>query len=168
MIRTTTGKPLRRSLGERIGELTARRIEGMRDALCVPLQHPQSNVADFYRRRGAEAGGQREAAVKRLDVRRASELSERRAAERWLIDGLWGRVGGRHHRRRAQVLQVLPRPRDGRQRRRRRALPRALSGPGARARAPLRGRGCAGDRPIAAPGSAPRDRRQLFLPVSDN
>lgn len=36
--------------------LTARRIEGMRDALCVPLQHPQSNIADFYRELGEHFG----------------------------------------------------------------------------------------------------------------
>lgn len=32
--------------------LVSRHIEGLRDVTCAPLQHPQSNIADFYRELG--------------------------------------------------------------------------------------------------------------------
>lgn len=32
--------------------LVARHLEGLRDVVCAPLQHPQSNIADFYRELG--------------------------------------------------------------------------------------------------------------------
>src|SRR6266496_3035496 len=77
-------------------------------------------------------------------------------------DGLFGnhsRGGGRHRRRRAQVLQVLPGPRPRRRGGGRRALPAALPGDPAWPRAPLRRRGRAPRRAQEAGGHLLRRRR---------
>lgn len=49
-----TGSP---GLGKSVtGRLTTRHLQNLRDVLTVPLQHPQSNIADFYRELGEVFG----------------------------------------------------------------------------------------------------------------
>ena len=79
-------------------------------------------------RRPRGQGGEPAPAMTQLPVQPAWRLAELPEQQRWLVDRAVVGRSRRHHRRRAKMLQILPRPRSGRRRRRRHALPAPLRG----------------------------------------